>query len=165
MCTKRRQGNSARGPLTAGPRTVLVGLLLLLVAGGVGCRGGRLPTYRAGGRVKFAGGKPLTRGWVEFESVKQRPIIAARAEIQSDGSFELGTYKPGDGAIEGEHRAAVGVRLSADEADNPKLRKPPPVDRRFSALDSSGLQFTVTRDADKNRFEIVVEPPSAGRSN
>jgi hypothetical protein len=164
MRSKRQQDYSTQRLLTLKSEIVLVGLSVL-VASVSGCGSGRLPTYPAGGQVKLANGLPMTRGWVEFESIKETPTVSARGDIQPDGTFELGTYQPGDGAIEGPHRVAVGTRLAPGELDNPKLRKPSPIDPHFSDINTSGLQFNVTRDADKNRFEIVVQPPSAERSN
>jgi hypothetical protein len=50
-------------------------------------------------------GKPLTQGQIVFE-----PDSAGReahGSIQPDGTFELTTFKPGDGAAPGTHRVAV----------------------------------------------------------
>ena len=56
------------------------------------------------GKVTFKG-KPLTQGEIIFEpdSVGRE----AHGPIASDGSFELTTFKPGDGGLPGTHRVAV----------------------------------------------------------
>ena len=86
---------------------VLMGMASIAL---VGCGGGPVPTYRAGGKVVFPDGKPMQGGNVEFRAVNKTPAgdnPVARGEIQSDGTFELSTFRPGDGAVEGEHLALV----------------------------------------------------------
>jgi hypothetical protein len=56
------------------------------------------------GKVTYKG-KPLTQGEIVFE-----PDSAGReahGNILPDGSFELTTFKQGDGAVPGTHRIAV----------------------------------------------------------
>ena len=125
----------------------------------VGCgNSGEFPTYPAGGKVTFSDGTPLTQGWVTFESTDPGRAVSARGQLQSDGTFTLGTFEPGDGAIEGEHRVLVAV--PTPEGDDPvAMRAPPLIDPKFSRFETSGLEFTVSDDGAKNQFEIVVEKP------
>ncbi len=78
--------------------TCLLGSCLL-----VGCESGP-PMAPVSGRVTF-NGKPLEFGTVMFQlSSGGQP---ARGQIQSDGTFELGTFAAGDGAIVGEHKVRI----------------------------------------------------------
>jgi hypothetical protein len=84
-------------------------------------------------------GKPLTAGTVVFE-----PEDAGRdahGKIQSDGTFELSTYKTGDGAVRGPHRVAVEHNLKI------------PV--KYKNVSSSKIEVEVT---DK-KSEYVVNLP------
>jgi hypothetical protein len=55
------------------------------------------------GKVTYKG-KALTNGSVSFEPDAGRQ---AHAEIQPDGTFELSTFKAGDGAVAGTHRVSM----------------------------------------------------------
>ena len=56
------------------------------------------------GKVTYKG-KPLTEGEIVFEP--DNSGREAHGSIQPDGSFELTTFKTGDGAVPGTHRVAV----------------------------------------------------------
>ena len=131
----------------------------------VGCGSNR--TYPAGGKVVFKeDGQPLTGGRVEFEletaDVKAR--VSACGDIQSDGTFRLGTFKPGDGAVEGWHRVIVLAPFAGGDLDRlPTPRASAVLHERFADYQTSGLRFSVTRDAKKNDFVIEVERPAKPR--
>ncbi len=136
----------------------------------IGCSSGGQPTYRAGGRVTFPDGQPLDGGVVEFRSLDLQPSVSARGYIQADGTFQLTTFKPGDGAVEGEHRATVSPPppLPGSTPDDVLRGKKaastgPVIDPCYRRFETSGLKFTVTRDPTQNQFSIVVEPPTRRR--
>ncbi len=131
-------------------------LLVLIVMALSGCgRGDGLPTYPATGQVSYPDGRPLEGGTIIFESVEHR--VSARGAIDIDGSFDLGTYESGDGAVAGRYRVAISppsqMDVDPDEGDVPALVHP-----RFTHPDTSGLEFTVSADR-PNRFEVEVERP------
>lgn len=133
-------------------------LLVLLPPVLAGCGGGPLPTYEAGGTVAFPDGSPLSGGWVEFQPVEAPLSVGARGEIGPDGTFQLTTFEPGDGVIEGEHRALVVPPLpegDRDETPTPRWV----IDPRFFRVETSGLRFTVSQDASENQFDIQVTRP------
>lgn len=129
----------------------------LLLGPLLGCGRSGHSTYPAGGRVRFADGSPLTTGWVEFESRTLSPPLTARGAIQPDGTFRLGTYAVGDGAVEGPHRAIVSVPVSNEAADHPDGSQRV-LDAKYGDFEKSGLEFEVARDGARNQFEIVVAP-------
>lgn len=145
---------------------LLIALAWLLSMGG--CGGPDRPTYEAGGTVTFGDGTPLAGGWVEFQLCDDELAPTARARIQADGSFRLGTYRDGDGALEGEHRVMIlppppphprGWEQKMQKGEAAASAPPVRIDHRYRSFETSGLSFTVTPDASKNRFQIQVEPP------
>ena len=138
--------------LLAGP-SVLVAALFF-----TGCGGSGTPTYPVEGKVTFSDGRPLDGGTVELQPVvQQQPPVAARGRIQSDGTFQISTFEPNDGAIEGEHRVRVVGPLPPGPID-PYQSPEPVIHHKFESYDSSELTFTVTPDG-PNQLNITVEPP------
>jgi hypothetical protein len=128
-------------------------LLLALFAG---CGRSGTPTYPAGGTVKYDDGSPLFAGSVSFRSLDSADGPSARGDVQPDGSFELTTFTPGDGAVLGRHQAVVILPTQGGRPGFKLPTPPPPIAPRFSSFETSGLEFTVTDDSEQNRFEIVV---------
>ena len=98
----------------------------------VGCSGSDYKMAPAQG-VVMLDGEPLTGGKVMFAPVATSDTIHAGkpgfANIQSDGSFEVSTYKPGDGAVVAAHRvtiinsdpkSAAGQRIRASRVAMPE---------------------------------------------
>jgi hypothetical protein len=124
-----------------------------------GCRdSGRFPTYSAGGFVHFPDGRPLAGGAVICESPHG---LAARAVIQEDGTFILGTYDTADGAVEGKHRVAIRppTSVGVDAGGGGRRRSISPIDQRFLSLETSGIVLEV-KPGGENRFEIEVAAPA-----
>ncbi len=108
-------------------------VLLLLAVGGCG----RYAPVR--GKVTLEDGTPVTSGTVIFESKEADKPLTARGDIQTDGSYQLSTDRPGDGVPPGWYRVLV--------APPPQNPDGPPVkevfDRRYGAFATSGLEFEV----------------------
>lgn len=85
----------------------LVALTALLVGPCWGCGssiGTPAPLIAVKGKVTYKG-LPVTKGVVEFEPEGYgRP---AKGQLQADGTFELTTFKPGDGVVAGAHRISI----------------------------------------------------------
>jgi hypothetical protein len=127
-----------------------------------GCGASSLPTYPVTGEVVFPDGSPLSGGVVEFRSLQGTPAVVARGEIGQDGKFSLTTFKPGDGAIAGEHQVMVSPAMPRDTDDLPpaeRLRVMQGIDPKFTSYQSSGLQFIVKPDAGGQHFRVTVQPP------
>lgn len=73
-----------------------------------GC-GSKYPeTAKVAGKVTYQG-QPLSTGRVSFWPEKGRP---AMGEIQSDGTYELTSFRKGDGAVPGRHRVSITSKQS-----------------------------------------------------
>ena len=129
-------------------------LLLFLL---VGCS--RYPdTVPVSGKILY-NGEPLKFGSVMFQPRQGQP---ARAQIQPDGTFALGTYKKEDGAVLGEHR----VRVMCYTSQNPNAPTAgtvgeqslgtPLIPLKYSRLGTSGLTAEVTTELEEPLvFELV----------
>jgi hypothetical protein len=116
------------------PRPLLVVTALLLV-GSAGCG---TKYYPVRGKVTYADGTPVTEGLVVFESKDSEMPITARGEIQADGSYQLGTSQPGNGAPAGTYRVLVVPKTDPNTVDK-KPQPSPPFDKRFMEFSTSGL--------------------------
>jgi hypothetical protein len=137
----------------AGPGVrVLAGCCLLALAG---C-GSKLTVYPVKGRVTF-NGKPVTMGTVAFHAADDRvPLV--RGELQADGSFELTTYRKGDGAAPGKYQITVhaftpGRGVEGQDADYQPPR--PLVPLKYTRLDQSPLTWTV--EPKENRVDLALK--------
>ena len=148
-----------------GSRCIGVWLPMAAAVLACGCTNdGHQPTYPAGGMVTLGNGAPLPGGWIEFQLVGVSSAPTAKAKIQPDGRFQLGTYDEADGALEGTHRVLILPPMPPFiNPDGPKSRPPinselyPRIDPRYRRFDTSGLEFSVTSEPSKNRFEIRLE--------
>lgn len=123
-------------------RVALFGACLIGLLGHTGC--GRRPALAlVSGRVTLDG-KPL-----EFGSVMIQPAAgpAARSTIAPDGSFTVGTFAPGDGAIVGP----ATVRVACYEQQRPGA--PPPqgelalgkslIPGKYTQFETSGISVMI----------------------
>ena len=124
-------------------------LVCMVLFGASGC--GSETFFPVSGNVTYKDGKPVTAGLVIFEPVGQK--VSARGEIQDDGSFQLGTHRDDDGALEGEYKVLIAPPPLPEEG----RRRRSPIHPKYRNLESTPLRFTVTRDPDKNKFHIEVE--------
>jgi hypothetical protein len=129
--------------------TFSVALLAVLSAG---CGARYHPVH---GKVTYEDGTPVTKGIVVFESKGADKALTARGDLQSDGTYRLGTQKPGDGAPAGMYRVLVTPRI--EDPDAPEVT----FDRRFADFNTSGLEFEVK--SGDNDFPIQVSRPGKAR--
>jgi hypothetical protein len=125
-----------------------------------GCNGNhRLPTYETGGVVAFTDGTALTGGFIFFQSIEHGKV--ARAVINADGTFRLGTFEPDDGALAGTHHVRIiPAKIEGFDPDDGRL--PAIIHTRYLNADTSGLIFEVLPDG-QNDFRVVLErPPGLG---
>ena len=99
------------------------------------------------GKVTFKG-QPLAKGVVKFDPVDDGKV--AKGELQSDGSFSLSTFKPGDGAVVARHRVTVSGTAAVAAAKKGKELIP----GKYTSRMTSGLEADVSRDNHKFTFDL-----------
>jgi len=103
------------------------------------------------GKVTLGDGKPAAGSQVVFESDQEGKKVTARGDVQPDGSFELSTFKPGDGVPPGKYK----VQVNPPPMINAEAAYVSPFNAKYSNFATSGLEFEVKRGA-KNEFPIQV---------
>jgi hypothetical protein len=103
------------------------------------------------GKVTLPDGKPAAGSQVVFESEQDGKKISARGDVREDGSFELSTFKPGDGVPPGRYK----VQVNPPPVVNAEGPNTSPFHAKFSNFQTSGLEFEVKSGA-KNEFPIQV---------
>lgn len=133
-------------------------IVLVFSATCVGCSRTGSPVAKVKGRV-LLDGKPMSMGSVVTLPTAGR---GAKAFIQHDGSFQLGTYAAADGALIGTHKAAVVAyeqpAHAGPESGNGKLLVP----KKYINPESSGLTIEVPTGG---ITDVVLELSSAGDKN
>jgi hypothetical protein len=137
------------------PRLAAVASLLLLV---VGCDRG--PTLvPVSGKVIY-NGTPLRFGSVTFQPSRGQPAIG---EIQSDGSFVLGTYRAKDGAVIGLHQVRITCYESqgppAAEASGERSLGKLLIPLKYTLYDQSGLMADIREEQDEPFVFELTGPP------
>lgn len=133
-------------------RRCAVALALLFALSGCG---GNLPkTYPVSGKVAIAGSDAQKLAGHHVEAMLDSdPAVRASGIIGSDGSFTLETLHAGTilkGAREGTYRVRI---IPADEDENGKKLKKPPVAVKHLKFETSGLSVQVPASVDVT-FEL-----------
>ncbi len=121
-------------------------------------------TYPVTVKVAFPDGTTMEHAIVVFRSVGDPDggnavkKYNATGKVQADGTCQLTTFEPGDGAVAGKHQVTVGPPPHGGRGDPDDPRTAPPVmlHPRFRSVATSGLEFTVTPEG-PNEFSIQLE--------
>ena len=145
-------------------RSVKFFAFLLVAAAMVvsGCGG----NVKVKGTVKFANGEPLPGGVVNFTDGQKN----YRGEIQTDGTFEMRTFKPGDGVPKGTYQVFLSETLmlgsggtkttksgedGSDEMSWEVVGKnTTTIDQKYNDPVNSGLKVDVTKSM---TYDITLE--------
>ena len=127
---------------------VLVCNLVLVIWCFTGCKPGLQPVR---GKVTLANGKPAAGSQVVFESEQEGKKMSARGDVREDGSYELSTFKPGDGVPPGKYK----VQVNPPAMVNAEAAYVSPFNAKYSSFQTSGLEFEV-KAGQKNEFPIQV---------
>jgi hypothetical protein len=119
-----------------------------------GCGSDQPPAYSASGRVVFANGTPVKSGSVELKSRDHK--VQARGTIETDGSFVLSTYRPGDGAVSGVHDCVVVQMFMGEDIQRRTHGIYGVVHPRFASYHSAKLTCTIEPKPD-NVLTLTVE--------
>ena len=122
------------------------------------------PTYPVSGQVTFSDGEPVDSGTIEYRSDELG--LNARGKISSDGSYQLTTFRPGDGAVAGDHKVVIVQHIvvetprPVEHGGSGHAHKPHrAVDRSFANYRETPLVGSVS-DRDENVIDLVVESRS-----
>lgn len=127
--------------------------LALLVVAFAGC-GSEILYVPVTGTVKFKdGGVPQgVIASITFQPTSGgTDVKGASGTIEKDGSFELRTVTPGDGARPGDYAVTVHILDAYPRGKSV-------VAEAFTKVDTTPLKATVQADED-NHFDFVVERP------
>jgi hypothetical protein len=126
--------------------------LLVLSCFFTGCDGNP-PTYPVSGKVVFPSGSAVRMGTIE---TKSRTLgVNARGKIQSDGTFQLTTFEPDDGAVAGVHDCVVVQLVIGEDLKSPGSSFGV-VDPKHNSYQTSGLTIEVKPDS-TNQFVLRVD--------
>jgi hypothetical protein len=118
------------------------------------------PLYPVNGKLVWEDGTRVTQlanGMVVLETPEGTPI--ARGSINRDGTFQLGSSRPGDGAVVGKHRVSV---IESRQGEPP----PPPVlDLAYAKFETSGLEIDVEPKTNDVTFTVRRAKPSKGQAS
>ncbi len=123
----------------------------------VGCNESRVPTYPVQGQLRFDDGSVPMFGEIEFYNEHHQ--INARGSIKRDGSFSVGTYQPGDGAVAGTHKITIqqilvspltSSRLQEIDHHHGKL-----ISRQYNNYQHSDLSCEIVPGRE-NRLELEI---------
>lgn len=148
-------------------RLAVVAIVAVAASAQAGCGGDpSLPKLgKVHGKVTYKG-KPVAAGHIVFTPVEGKGGETGQngtGEINSDGSYEITTFKTGDGAILGQHVVTVDVRESGTDA-YPKPKADGTIDyklpknlapSKYSTVDKSPLRCTVV--AEGTTFDIDLK--------
>jgi len=129
----------------------------------MGCAGGdqNPPTSPVTGKVTYQGEA------VEGATIQLLPSGSegklANAISKADGTYELSTFEPGDGAMAGPYKVTVrkivsvqqGVQQSGENAGEPAFVNKDRLPRKYRSQESTPLEFTVKADGE-NTFALEL---------
>jgi hypothetical protein len=128
----------------------------LLLATAWGCNSGQKPVYPVKGRLTWEDGSKVTQlsgGMVIFQCDTEE--MSAKASIDEQGAFVLGTYKLDDGAVAGKHKVAIMQPADENAGDYRALQV---VDRKYESMETTDLEATI--EAKTNEIVLKVAPGS-----
>lgn len=134
--------------------------LIVLLSGLIGCETNEkpiFPVYPVKGTVKYADGKPLTDGWIEFTSqAGETKGRNSNSKIDKDGSFEMETFARGKGAYAGPVTAVISEPASEFDPETGGVKNPGvKVLEKYKNYETSGLKFEIEKK--DNTLNIIID--------
>ena len=134
--------------------------LLVLLSGLIGCETNEKPTfpvYPVKGTVKYADGKPLTDGWIEFTSqTGETKGRNSNSKIDKDGNFEMETFARGKGAYAGPVTAVISEPASEFDPEKGDVKKSEvKVLEKYKNYETSGLKYEIEKK--DNTLNIIID--------
>ena len=134
--------------------------LLVVILGLNGCETNEkpiFPVYPVKGTVKYADGKPLTDGWIEFTSqAGETKGRNSNSNIDKDGSFEMETFARGKGAYAGPVTAVISEPASEFDPETGGVKNPGvKVLEKYKNYETSGLKYEIEKK--DNTLNIIID--------
>ena len=103
-----------------------------LLLAGSGASSDNVTVYPVKGKITFNGKPMVGTGAISLIPTDNQAGAAAGGEIKEDGSYELTTYKPGDGSMPGNFRVVIHQVVfqegqNTEDGAAPAAGVPPPV--------------------------------------
>lgn len=155
MAAERLLRGMRRKSLAAAVRTSLAITLLASCLLSVGCDSG-IATSPVRGTVTIDGQAYTQGGSVVFQPAGKGKM--ASGKIGPDGSYELSTYSPGDGAVPGMHQAIVMPPPPADIGDDqaPVAQPTSPLAAVIAKTPTDELVYEV-KPGETNQIDIELK--------
>lgn len=128
----------------------------------LGCSSGNVTVYPVKGKITLDGKPMVGGGTISLIPVGNQPGKTAGGEIAEDGTYQLMTYKPGDGSMTGEFRVVI---LQVVEKEPIPTKDGEKVSKAAQSLPKGDRIPTVYGDAQKSPLTIKVEPKSLNEVN
>ncbi len=134
--------------------------LLVVILGLNGCETNEkpiFPVYPVKGTVKYADGKPLIDGWIEFTSqAGETKGRNSNSKIDKDGSFEMETFARGKGAYAGPVTAVISEPASEFDPETGGVKNPGvKVLEKYKNYETSGLKYEIEKK--DNTLNIIID--------
>jgi hypothetical protein len=114
---------------------------------------------RVRGKVTIKGGGPMTRGTVSFASTDPARANAS-SQVGADGTYDLQTREPGDGAQLGEYKVTVSDVETSQILDyipkKPVAKPKALISSKYGSAETTPLSATVKRGS--NTFDFELDP-------
>lgn len=122
----------------------------------------RPPVYKTTGRVTWSG-SPAAGATVTLQSLTLN--LTASGETDRDGLFTLTTWRPGDGAVAGEHAVTITSFQTTGRAPEGYLIEVNDMPPKYADPEKSGLTATINAKG-KNvlSFEVIGPPQIAKKA-
>jgi hypothetical protein len=145
------------------PFSFLGGLLPVL---SVGCGHTHPECVEVSGHVTYQS-RPVKDGWISFAPLATdggKLVRPASADLQSDGSYVLKTFRQGDGILPGEYVVAIAA-YDYSGATNQNIapgplsgrRLPLTVPVKYTSPQTSGLKATISPEASELQFDFDLK--------
>jgi len=134
-------------------RPIIATASALAMLGLAGCGWQHPATFGVEGVVRSSTGPVIERASVTFFSVGGERSYRAEGIVGAGGRFRLSTFRPGDGAVAGQHRVVI-VPLPTADGPMQAARLIPP---KYENPETSGLQVVID-PRPVNDVTLVIEP-------
>jgi hypothetical protein len=131
---------------------VLVGLSCAVV----GCGDSGLPLVQVHGTVTFAGGPPPKPGNVTFTPIAVEAGLPNRpgsAVFDTDGRFQVTSFRENDGLVPGTYHANVSCWMGAPSSSDPSSFE------RLNYVPSGFKSAPIVVKADADSVEVKIDVP------